>query len=175
MDAENSMLKCLAALVFGGVLIGAVSLAAEHDAHMSHKAMNDARTEIDMPAPMKAHMLANMRAHQTAVAEALDALSKGDGPKAGKIIEAQLGVSSPHSGPCKPQATSGELGEMPAMMAKYMGEDMRAIGMTMHTQASKFSEVASALKPGDDLRPALAELAKTVQACNGCHAAYRLK
>lgn len=175
MGEENLMVRCLGALVFGGVLIGAVSLAAEHDAHMSHKAMNDARAEIDMPAPMKTHMLANMRAHQTAVAETLAALSQGDGPRAAKIVENQLGVSSPHSGPCKPEATSGELGDMPAMMAKFMGEDMRAVGMTMHRQASKFAEVAGALKPGDDLRPALAELAKTVQACNGCHAAYRLK
>ncbi|MCX7899866.1 MAG: hypothetical protein N2444_07275, partial [Methylocystis sp.] len=131
--------------------------------------------EIEMPAPMKTHMLANMRAHQIAVADALMALSQGDGPKAAKIIEGQLGVSSPHSGPCKPEATSGKLGDMPAMMAKFMGEDMRAMGMTTHEQASKFSDVAGALKPGDDMRPALAELGKTVQACNACHAAFRLK
>ena len=63
---------------------------------------------------------------------------------------------------------------MPKMMASHMPDEMRALGMTMHAQASKFAVEAAKLKPGADMRPALAELSQTVQACNACHAAYRL-
>ncbi|KAF0212371.1 MAG: hypothetical protein FD172_1311 [Methylocystaceae bacterium] len=41
--------------------------------------MSDTRQEVDLPAPMRAHMLANMRGHAEAVAEILAALGKGDG------------------------------------------------------------------------------------------------
>ncbi|RTL81196.1 MAG: hypothetical protein EKK29_18345 [Hyphomicrobiales bacterium] len=141
--------------------------------HMSQM-MKDTRTEVDVPDPMKAKMLANMRAHQEAVAEILAALSKGDGEAAAKIADARLGANSPGAAACKPDAKSGAHGDMPMMMASHMPQDMRALGMTMHTQASKFAEEAAKVKQGGDLRPALAELGQVVQACNACHAAYRL-
>ena len=79
MNEDNPMMKLFPPAIVASVLLVAVSLAAEHDAHMSQKA-GDMRREIDIPAPMKTHMLANMRAHQVAVADALMALSQGDGP-----------------------------------------------------------------------------------------------
>ncbi len=141
--------------------------------HMSQM-MKDTRIAVDVPDPMKAKMLANMRGHQEAVAEILAALAKGDGAAAAKIAEARLGMGSPGSAACKPNATTGELGDMPRMMASHMPEEMRALGMTMHNQASEFAQQAAQVKQGGDLRPALAELGKVVQACNACHAAYRL-
>ncbi|QGM97166.1 cytochrome c [Methylocystis parvus] len=157
-------------------LFGAAALADDHHDHMQmmSKMAKDMRIEVDAPGPMKAMMLTNMRGHQQAIAEILATLSKGDGEGAAKIAETQLGMGSPGSAACKPMATSGELGDMPKMMASHMPEEMRALGMTMHAQATKFAEEARNMKQGGDPRPALAELGKTVQACNACHAAYRL-
>jgi hypothetical protein len=159
-----------------GLALGAVSLAAQQSApmQMSMK-MSDTRKEVDVPAPMRAHMLSNMRAHAEALAEVLAALSQGDGAKAAKTAESRLGVGSPHSGACKPSAVSGEFGEMPAMMARHMPDEMRALGMTMHESASKFAQEAGKIKQGGDMRPALAALAQVVEGCNACHANYRLK
>ncbi|WP_442755430.1 hypothetical protein ACNHKD_01830 [Methylocystis sp. JAN1] len=157
-------------------LSGAAALAEDHHDHMQmmSKMPKDTRIEVDLPDPMKAMMLTNMRGHQQAVAEILAALSKGDGSEAARIAETRLGMGSPGSAACKPNATSGELGDMPKMMASHMPEEMRAFGMAMHAQATKFAEEASKAKQGGDLRPALAELGQVVQACNACHAAYRL-
>ena len=86
----------------------------------------------------------------------------------------RLGMASPGSAACKPNATSGELGDMPKMMASHMPEEMRALGMTMHEQATKLAQEAAKVKQGGDLRPALLELWQVVQACNACHSNYRL-
>ncbi|MEF3367446.1 hypothetical protein V3H18_12975 [Methylocystis sp. 9N] len=146
-----------------------------HGAHMDMSSkMTDSRKEVDLPSPMRAHMLANMRGHAEAVAEILAALGKGDGAGAAKVAETQLGLGSPHAAACKPAAKSGELGPMPAMMAQHMPDDMRALGLAMHEQASKFAKEAEKIGPGGDMRPALAELSHVVQGCNACHAAYRL-
>jgi hypothetical protein len=157
-------------------LIGAAALAEDQHDHMQmmSKMAKDTRIEVDLPGPMKNMMLTNMRGHQQAVAEILAELSKGDGAAAAKIAETRLGMGSPGSAACKPNAKSGDLGDMPKMMASHMPEEMRALGMTMHAQATKFAEEAAKVKQGGDLRPALAELGQVVQACNACHAAYRL-
>ena len=163
-------------------LFAVVGARGEDDAHKMHmhdhmnmsSKMKDSRKEVDLPSPMRAHILENMRGHATAVAEILAALSKGDGTAAAKVAETQLGLGSPHAAACKPAAKSGELGPMPAMMAQHMPDDMRALGLAMHEQASAFAKEAEKIGPGGDMRPALAELSRVVQACNACHAAYRL-
>jgi hypothetical protein len=176
MEEVSMRKKLLAAVMCGLSLAGAAATAQEHD-HMGmmSKMATDSRIAVDVPAPMKIHMLSNMRGHQLAVAEILAALAKGDGEGAGKIAETRLGMGSPGSAACKPNAKTGELGDMPMMMARHMPDEMRALGMTMHAQASKFADEATKVAKGGDLRPALAELAQVVQACNACHAAYRLQ
>lgn len=169
----------LVAALCGALFAVSGAIAGEHDDdHAEHMKMSpkmsDTRAEVDLPSPMRVKMLANMRSHADAVAEVLAALSKGDGAGAAKIAESRLGLGSPGAAACKPNAKSGELGEMPAMMAKHMPDDMRALGLAMHEQASKFAEEADKIKAGGDMRPALAELSKVVQACNACHASYRL-
>ncbi len=159
-------------------LAAAASAALAEDAGHEHMHMSqmtkDTRIEVDVPDPMKAKMLANMRGHQEAIAEILAALAKGDGEAAAKIVDTRLGAKSPGAAACRPDAKSGALGDMPMMMASHMPEEMRALGMAMHNQATKFAEEAAKVKQGGDLRPALAELGQVVQACNACHAAYRL-
>lgn len=168
------MRKTLVISALGLLAFSGPSVAEDHHGHVQMMSRKDERIEVDLPGPMKAHMLANMRGHQQAVAEILAALGKGDGEAAAKIAETRLGMGSPGSAACKPDAKTGELGDMPKMMASHMPDEMRALGMTMHAQASKFAEEAAKLKAGGDMRPALAELSQTVQACNACHAAYRL-
>ena len=79
----------------------------EHSAHMKQMnmehmkmspKMSDTRQEVDLPAPMRAHMLANMRGHAEAVAEILAALGKGDGAAAAKIADARLSMASSRRG-----------------------------------------------------------------------------
>lgn len=168
------MRKTLFISTFGLLMLPGASFAEDHHDHMQMMSKKDERIEVDLPGPMKAHMLANMRGHQQAIAEILAALGKGDGDAAAKIAETRLGMGSPGSAACKPNAKTGELGDMPKMMASHMPDEMRALGMTMHAQATKFAEEAAKLKAGGDMRPALAELSRTMQACNACHAAYRL-
>ena len=165
----------IAAALFGVSLLAGVAAAEQNDhQHMSPK-MTDTRKEVEVPPPMRAHMLSNMRSHAEAISEILVALSQGDGAKASMTAESRLGLSAPGSAACKPGAATGELGEAPAMMARHMPDDMRALGMAMHEQASKFAEEAAKVKQGADLRPALAALAQVTQGCSACHAAYRLK
>ena len=85
-----------------GVMLGLVAVlgaAAPASGQMDHMAMMshapDTRKLLDFPAPMREHMLSNMRGHLQALNEILAALSIGDGPKAGKIAETRLGVESP--------------------------------------------------------------------------------
>jgi hypothetical protein len=161
-----------------GVILGAAAPAAgqmDHMAMMSHAA--DARKLLSFPPPMREHMLSNMRGHLQALNEILAALSSGDGPKAGEIAETRLGVESPGAAACVPKggATDGSTHDMAAMMAKFMPEDMRALGLAMHESASDFAREAAKAQAGGDLKPALAALARVTQNCAACHAAYRLK
>ena len=161
-----------------GVLLGAAAPASgqmDHMAMMSHAP--DTRKLLDFPAPMREHMLSNMRGHLQALNEILAALSIGDGPKAGKIAETRLGVESPGAAACVPNSgtTDHSTHDMAAMMAQFMPEDMRALGLTMHEFASEFAREAAKTQSGGDLKPALASLARVTQSCAACHAEYRLK
>ncbi len=165
-----------------GVMLGAAAPAAgqmDHMAMMSHAP--DTRKLLDFPPPMREHMLSNMRGHLQALNEILAALSIGDGAKAGKIAETRLGVESPGAAACVPNggttdhSTHDMAHDMAAMMAQFMPEEMRALGLTMHESASEFAREAAKTQTGDDLKPALASLARVTQSCAACHAEYRLK
>lgn len=167
-----------------GVMLGLVAVlgaAAPASGQMDHMAMMshapDTRKLLDFPAPMREHMLSNMRGHLQALNEILAALSIGDGPKAAKIAETRLGVESPGAAACVPNSgtTDHSTHDMAAMMAQFMPEDMRALGLTMHESASEFAREAAKTQTGGDLKPALASLARVTQSCAACHAEYRLK
>lgn len=165
----------------GAALVALLGVAAPAAGQMDHMAMMshapDTRKLLDFPAPMREHMLSNMRGHLQALNEILAALSIGDGPKAGKIAETRLGVESPGAAACVPNSgtTDHSTHDMAAMMAQFMPEDMRALGLTMHESASEFAREAAKTRSGGDLKPALASLARVTQSCAACHAEYRLK
>lgn len=139
-------------------LLGCAS-PASHDQHSA--AIADARQLVTFPEPLRTHTLANMRDHLLALAEIQDALAKGAFDAAGRVAEQRLGMTS-----LKAHGAHDVAGFMP--------QGMQDIGTTMHREASRFAiEVQDASASGD-VKPALAALARTTQACVACHAGYRL-
>jgi hypothetical protein len=129
--------------------------------HHAGAPANDPRVLVQLPAPLRAHMLANMRLHVGALNEIVEALATKQEDKAAHIAEWQLGLSSLKAHKAK------ELG-------KYMPAQMRAIGWAMHSAASRFALEAQNAGVTGDLRPALAALAKVTAQCAACHAGYRV-
>ena len=64
---------------------------------------------------------------------------------------------------------------MDEIMALYMPEPMRAIGLSMHTSASEFSMVASRAAKTHGAKAAVKALSRVTQNCVACHTTYRLK
>jgi hypothetical protein len=122
----------------------------------------DARQLVQMPEPMRAHMLANMRDHLLAITEIQRALGAGDLEQAASIAESRVGMSS--------------LGLHGAEhMARYMPKPMQEIGTRMHRAASQFALIAQETVADKDIRRAVTSLAKVTEQCVACHAAYRTR
>ena len=121
----------------------------------------NARTLVELPAPIRAHMLANMRDHLAAIETVSHQLAAGDYSAAADTAEARLGVSAM-------QQHGGH------RMAAQMPEGMRAIGMAMHRAASRFALATRDAEVSDDLGSAFAGLADVMAQCVACHTAYRV-
>lgn len=132
---------------------------ALHDGH--GVAPPDTRQPVDFPEPLRTHTLANMRDHLLALAEIQEALARGAHDVAGQIAEQRLGMTS-----LKAHGAHDVAGFMP--------RGMQEIGTSMHREASRFALEAQNASASGDVRPALAALARTTQACVACHAGYRL-
>jgi cytochrome c556 len=122
------------------------------------RAADDARQLVQMPVPMQAHMLANMRDHVRSLHEIQAALAAQKFEQAADIAENRLGMSSleAHSA---------------AHMAPYMPKPMQAIGDQMHRAASRF---AVTVVEGD-LPKSIAALSKVTEQCVTCHNGYRVR
>ena len=76
------MLKQLSAatfIVLTGAIVNAQTVSpspSEHQMHMANMAA-DTRQQLEFPAPMKAHMLSNMRDHLQVISQVIDAMSRG--------------------------------------------------------------------------------------------------
>ena len=125
--------------------------------NLSH-ATNDTRLMVELPAPMKAHMLENMRGHLLVIDQLLKFLSEEKFDEAADLAEAELGMSSLHKHGAH-------------HIAPYYPKGMRLAGQTMHKSASQFSRVA---QEGDTLA-ALKALSKVTAACTACHAGYKVQ
>jgi hypothetical protein len=157
----------------------AVPTPSEHQMHMAAMA-TDTRQQLEFPAPMKARMLSNMRDHLQVISEVIDAMSRGQFSQASKIAHDRLGLDSPSAEGCRPQTNSSSAQmstptSMEQMMAQFMPEGMRNIGLSMHTSASDFSVAAAESAKSGDGKPAWAALARVTQNCVACHAVYKLK
>ncbi len=124
----------------------------------------DDRQLVEMPARMKAHMLANMRDHLKALDEIFLALSQDRANDAAKIAEQRLGMSS-----------MGRHGA--GHMAPLMPETMRAFGTGMHRAASRFAraiETADVEPSPQSQRAVYAAFQDITANCTGCHQAFRI-
>ena len=134
------------------LLACALSLAVQAGA-----ADQDARTKVEFPDRMKAHLLGNMRDHLEALSDIQAALAKGQMEKAGDIAEARIGMSS-------------MIAHNAAHMAPFMPKGMQDIGSEMHHAASRFAMIASE----GDLPKALDALSRVTAQCVACHMNYRV-
>lgn len=125
-------------------------------------ALRDPRVLVAFPNQLRIHTMANMRDHLRALAEIQDALARERFDEAGRIAEQRLGMSS---------LTAHGAHEV----AKYMPQGMQEAGTSMHHGASRFAIELQRTAVTGDLKPALAALARTTDACVACHAGYRLQ
>jgi len=133
-----------------------------HDAPSGHAMSEDARVPVRFPPQLRAHTLINMRDHLLALAQIQDALAAGAYDEAARIAEQRLGMSS-------------LIAHNAHEAAKYMPQGMQDAGTAMHRGASRFAIALQKTAVSEDLKPALAALAETTQACVACHAGYRLE
>ena len=118
---------------------------------------NDTRIHVELPQMMQQHMLSNMRDHLAAINAILVYLGSDELDKAAEVAEYRLGMSS--------------LGSHGAShMAKFMPEEMRQTGTSMHKAASRFALKA---QEGEPLA-AYKALSEITAACVACHSAYKV-
>lgn len=126
------------------------------------QAATDARSLVELPEPMRRHMLANMRDHLLALQQIQEALANDEFDEAAQIAEHRLGMSS--------LALHGA-----HEVAPYMPERMRQLGAGMHRAASRFAVTASDASVTGDLGAALAALARVTAQCVACHDDFRVQ
>lgn len=139
-------------------------MAQMHQMHMMHMgvATHDSRIAVDFPAPMREHILTNMRDHLQTISGIQEAMGKGQYDKAAQLAEDRLGMNA--------LKLHGAYEN-----SKFMPKGMQEAGTAMHRNASKFAiEVQNSAVTGD-VKPALIALGNTTEACVTCHAGYRLK
>lgn len=154
------MKRALLAAAIGFAMAG-VSFAAEHG-HMHHEMMmqhegqkSDDRTELKMPAPMKAMQKKMMRQHMDALSEITEAIAANNLNKAAEIAKNRLGWNQEEEKMCSAFA-AGE-------------PDFLKLGKAMHQKAD---ELADAAKAGNRDK-ALTAMAELINSCNACHNRFR--
>lgn len=121
----------------------------------------DPRERVELPPPMREHMLANMRDHLVALETITRLLAEGRFGEAADTAEERLGMGAMQS-------------HGAGHMAPFMPEGMRAVGTAMHRAASRFAIAARDAEVGGNLAGAFAGLSEVMQQCVACHSAYRV-
>jgi hypothetical protein len=142
-------------------------LAADNNEHQhAHDVANaqpaDTRQVVNLPEPLRTHMLANMRDHLLTLHQIQEALAKGWFDKASDIAEQRLGLTS-----LKLHGAQD--------VGRYMPEGMQSLGTEMHKAASRFAIEAQDASVTGDMRPALEALSLVTEQCVACHSAYRIR
>ena len=140
-------------MLFLPLLIGAAALPVRAE---------DTRQRVELPPPMQAHMLANMRDHLVALETITRQLAEDQYESAAETAEGRLGMSAM-------QAHGA------AHMAPFMPEAMRTIGTTMHHAASRFAVAAHDAEVSGDLGAAFGALSQVMQQCVACHEGFRVR
>lgn len=121
----------------------------------------DTRERVEMPAPMREHMLGNMRDHLLVLQTMTRQLADGEYEAAADIAEARLGMTSLES-------------HGAAHLAQFMPEGMRGTGTAMHRAASRFAIAARNAAVEGGLEQAFGALSDVMAQCVACHTAYRV-
>jgi len=116
------------------------------------------RQLVELPEVMREHMLANMRDHLAALAEAQSLAAAEKWDQASELVEHRLGMSSLEA-------------HGAAHMAPYMPPAMQQLGTAMHRAASRLSRSLAEADP----QKSLAGLAQLTACCAACHAAFRVR
>lgn len=130
-----------------------------------HQVRADERALVEMPQPMQAHMLGNMRSHLRALEDIFGHLAAGDTRAAGLVAEQQLGLGSLND-------------HGAAHLASAMPPAMQAIGTEMHKAASRFAQIAQDAEVEQTYagqQKVFGALQDITAQCNACHAGYRLR
>jgi len=124
-------------------------------------AAEDKRQLVELPEPMREHMLGNMRDHLLALETITRQLANQEYEQAAEVAETRLGMSS--------LDVHGAV-----HMAQFMPVSMQAIGTSMHRAASQFAIAAQEAAVEGGLNKAFAALSDVMQQCVACHTAYRI-
>ena len=124
-------------------------------------AAEDPRQKVELPPPMRAHMMANMRDHLQAIEKITRLLAEHRYEEAGDTAERRLGMSA-----------MGDHGA--GHMGRFIPEGMRAIGQAMHRAASRFAVAAQDAEVDGNLAAAFSGLSAVMQQCVACHEGYRV-
>lgn len=128
----------------------------------SHNTMaEDIRIKVELPEPMREHMLANMRDHLMALESITSKLARQQYDEAAEVAENRLGMSSLNS-------------HGASHMAKFLPQQMAAIGTRMHKAASRFAEAAKDAEVEGGLSKAFSSLSEVMQQCVSCHSGFRV-
>lgn len=163
--------KILAAAIAAMALASWLASAQHRHDPASHAMTNapgrnppaaDQRLQVEFPAELREHTLANMRDHLGALQEIQAALATSRFDVAADLSERRLGMSS-----LKAHGAHD--------VAKHMPQGMQDLGTAMHRSASRFAIAAENAAAANDIKPALGALSEVTATCVACHAAYRLK
>ncbi len=121
----------------------------------------DARQQVDLPEPMREHMLSNMRDHLLALQTITQQLAEGRYDEAAEVAETRLGMTSL-------QAHGA------SHMAGFMPQGMRDTGTAMHRAASRFAISAKDAAVAGGLEQAFGALSEVMAQCVACHSTYRV-
>jgi hypothetical protein len=126
----------------------------------------DRRIAAKMPARLVAQFKEAMRGYLVTLSKMQTQMGAGDYLAASTTAEETLGETA--------HAKLQALRPVPELV-KYLPPGMRAMGDTLHTAASQFALASKQAATGGDTGKAWTAMAKILDSCVACHAAYRLK
>jgi hypothetical protein len=147
-SAMKKMHVPLALLLAGGSLLAA--------------AADDSRQLATLPAAAEVSLREEMRANLVALNEVISLTGAGKLKDAADMAEKELGVSAMGKHRTKP---------VDARPGPHMPPAMHQLGMDGHKAASAFATIAAR----GEREAALAALPSLMNACIGCHHAYRIR
>ena len=155
----------------------------DHAQHMNAM-IHDNRQLLNYPPDVRAHALANMRAHLQTLADIMEAFANAKYAEAADIADTRLGMASPGATGCRPEEMKMDM-KMSRMteedhlnhqMGLLMPEGMRVLGQNMHKSANEFAAKArEAGKNSNSVSAAAIALAKIPLQCVACHDSYRMQ